>query len=152
MSSQLVVRNAKLINLPLNLVVEGDVVLLRPGQTISVNARPLNPNTNDGVKFERGNVYEPELFANSYHPNAHESNCRRRGRQSGRPPSSRHSHSRRPSAAAQVDEYVNACRMRETHDALACIATESPYIAHLKSLTVNYLSLYLFFFYLWSYL
>ena len=43
-SCQLAIRDGKIVNLPLNLVVHGDVILLRPGETVNVNCRSFEKN------------------------------------------------------------------------------------------------------------
>ena len=40
-SNQLVYRNGKLVNLPLNLIVEGDILVIKPGQTVNINCRSI---------------------------------------------------------------------------------------------------------------
>ncbi|CAF0705126.1 unnamed protein product [Brachionus calyciflorus] len=62
-SNQIVYRNGRLINLPLNLVVEGDIIVLKPGQVINLNCKRLEKNSYDEEDiFEVGKVYEPELL------------------------------------------------------------------------------------------
>lgn len=43
-SNQLVYRNSRLVNLPLNLVVEGDIILVKPGQVINLKCTPVINN------------------------------------------------------------------------------------------------------------
>lgn len=43
-STQLAIRDGKMATLPLNLIVKGDLILLRPGQIIPVNCRSMIKN------------------------------------------------------------------------------------------------------------
>ena len=41
---QLVIRDGKLLNIPLNLVVKGDLVLLKPGQMVNLACKSVTKN------------------------------------------------------------------------------------------------------------
>ncbi len=43
-SSQLTIRNGKLINIPLNLIVKGDLILLKPGQVVYLKCKSVHKN------------------------------------------------------------------------------------------------------------
>lgn len=61
-SSQETIREGKLYNMPLNLVVKGDLIKLRPGKEINVCCQSISkcPDTNDFEKFEPGTIFEPK--------------------------------------------------------------------------------------------
>lgn len=55
-SNQLVYRNSKLVNLPLNLVVEGDLILVRPGQLINLKCKPIKDNKVKDIIFQNSKL------------------------------------------------------------------------------------------------
>ena len=60
-TSQETIRNGKLYNLPLNLLVAGDLIRVKPGQTINVNCQNVKRSKVSGVfeSYERGKIFEP---------------------------------------------------------------------------------------------
>jgi hypothetical protein len=54
-SNQLTIRNGKLLNIPLNLIVKGDLILLKPGQTVYLKCKSIHKNKNSEYEiFEKG--------------------------------------------------------------------------------------------------
>jgi len=58
-TSQETIRDGKVVNLPLNLLVKGDLIKIRPGQIVNVECETIE-NCN---RLEKGSIYEP--FENS---------------------------------------------------------------------------------------
>ena len=58
-STQLTIRNGKLMNLPLNFIVVGDFIMLKPGQMINLNCRSQALINGKHMFFETGKIYSP---------------------------------------------------------------------------------------------
>ncbi|XP_041363282.1 transmembrane protein 94-like [Gigantopelta aegis] len=69
-SLQWTMRDGKLINLPVALLVKGDVILLRPGQTVPAKCRDLEDldETQEQVLMEE-EIYSPKIESLSDNPN-----------------------------------------------------------------------------------
>jgi hypothetical protein len=138
---QSTLREGKLVNLPLNLVVKGDIIILKPGQIINVYSRTLkknkvsfvyimkirfNSNFNYAKEFEyeffeNGQIYEPKKLVE--HLNEHKSYS---------------------STLKKGDIYVKSfdelCELRKIPDSMMAYALEAPYVKYLKYIFLFYLA------------
>jgi hypothetical protein len=117
-SNQLCIREGQIVNIPLNLIVRGDLVLLRPGQLVNFSCRSLDkqPKLNEYAYFESGKAYEPFdsknpapnslNFATSL--NANLGSCMNR------------------------EAFLDLCEFKQMNEPLKCIALETPYLIYLK--------------------
>ena len=116
-STQLTIRNGTLMNIPLNLVVVGDLVILKPGQIINLNCKCQK----DEEYFEAGKIYNPlEEAAKTYKKNR-ENNFESLA-------SSLH----QTNNDFNIRTLVNSCKFKSIPQCLLCVAMESPFLSHLK--------------------
>ena len=108
------IRENKIHNLPLNLIVKGDLIKLKPGHTINLYCKNIASNE----CFERGKVFEHE-----------EINTERK---------SSHVDELFFGSVTETDHnsffntYIESCDLKKVPKTIVCQALETPYLTHLK--------------------
>ena len=64
-SSQLTIRSGKLINIPLNLIVKGDLILLKPGQVVYLKCKSVNKNKVTNLNLIHFKIHNNETNNNN---------------------------------------------------------------------------------------
>ena len=121
-STQLTMRDGELVNLPLNLIVTGDLVLLKPGQTINLNCKSLQVDTYGNYEcFEIGKVYESSGDA-----------TKRQLTGASVPNFESLASLYENNKDFNIRTLVNSCKFKHIPQPILCEVTESPYLAYLK--------------------
>lgn len=111
------VREGKLYNLPLNLIVQGDLIRLKPGQTISLSCKSISQDSNSQPEiYQRGSVFEPSNYTRKKSSLVDEMlyESGKNARQSF------------------YDTYVESCELKKVPEPIYCHALETPYLSYLK--------------------
>ena len=124
-STQLTIRNGMLMNLPLNFIVIGDLIMLKPGQIINLNCRSQEMINEKYESFERGQVYSP------IEPNKKELDQDTLANFDSLASSLYQSRSTNNNDF-NIRTLVSSCKFKQIPQCLLCIATETPYLAYLK--------------------
>ena len=153
-STQLTIRNGKLINVPLNLIVKGDLILLKPGQVVYLKCKSVNKNKVNNLKslkanfdltilinlttqkqsqnseyeiFEKGKVYEPNVQLNTSFSSLNNDFID-------------FIQANNLNTATQLNQpelvsyisFIDSCEFKKMPDSILCYALETPYLTYLK--------------------
>ena len=127
-SNQLTIRNGKLINLPLNLIVKGDLIILKPGQVVYLKCKSVNKNKNSEFEiFEKGKLYEAKSELNTSFSSLNndfmdfiQSN------------NISNSFNNKQTDRISYISFIDSCEFKQMPDAILCYALETPYLTYLK--------------------
>jgi hypothetical protein len=126
-STQLTIRNGKLMNLPLNFIVVGDFIMLKPGQMINLNCRSQALVNGKHMIFETGQIYSPIETEKKEH--AHDQDAMNNF---DSVTSSLYQNKSTNNNDFNIRTLVSSCKFRQIPQSMLCVATESPYLSHLK--------------------
>lgn len=114
------VRDGKLYNMPLNLIVKGDLIQLKPGHMVNIQCQRVDANgelTSDCC--DKGKVYEPSPGDAS--------------RKSSQIDETYFGFEPMPlDTNSFLNSYIESCELKDLPKPIYCRALETPYLTHLR--------------------
>lgn len=115
------------MNLPLNFVVVGDLIMLKPGQLINLNCRSQEMINEKHESFEVGQIYSP-IEVNKKETSQDQDTINNFDSLT----SSLYQSKNTNNNDFNIRTLVSSCKFKQIPQCKICVATESPYLTYLK--------------------